>query len=79
MLSLFLRISCKKIISANIKERFKMADKKTDKKVKEILKENELDKVTGGCNPDYVTGTYDPDASKANNSKPKPKSNFWAF
>lgn len=51
-----------------------MADKKIDKKVKEVLKENELDKVTGGCNPDYVTGKYDPSGTK--NSAPKPpKSN----
>ena len=27
---------------------FKMADKKNDKKVNEVLKEQELDKVTGG-------------------------------
>ena len=54
-----------------------MTDKKTDKKVKAVLKEEELGKVTGGCNPDYVTGTYDPtDASESNEPKKKPQSNY---
>ena len=57
-----------------------MTDKKNDKKVKELLKENELEKVTGGCTPDYVTGTYDPtDASESNEPKKKPQSNAFPF
>ena len=57
-----------------------MTDKKTDKKVKAVLKEEELGKVTGGCNPDYVTGTYDPtDASESNESKKKPQLNHPPF
>ena len=68
------------IISTNTKGRFKMTDKKNDKKAKELLKENELEKVTGGCNPDYVTGTHDPtDASDSNEPKKKPQSNYFPF
>ena len=55
-----------------------MADKKASKKVKNILKEKELDKVTGGCNPDYVTGKYDPDAPEPGSNPPAqwhPKTN----
>ena len=40
-----------------------MTDKKTDKKEKEIMTKEELEKVSGGCNPDYVTGKYDPNAA----------------
>ena len=52
-----------------------MADKKTDKKVKEVLKEEELERVTGGCNPDYVTGKYDPNGEPNQGSPKQPKSN----
>ena len=53
-----------------------MTDKKTDKKVKAVLKEEELRKVTGGCNPDYVTGTYRPDEDEpTGSSRRDPKTN----
>ena len=55
-----------------------MTDKKTDQKRKEILKDEALDKVTGGCNPDYVTGTYNPDDPESSPKHPYPKSNsYW--
>ena len=42
-----------------------MTDKKLDKKG--LMTKEELDKVIGGCNPDYVTGKYDPNAANAAN------------
>ena len=51
-----------------------MTDKKTEKKRKEILKDEALDKVTGGCNPDYVTGTYNPDDPEPTPKQPKSNS-----
>lgn len=51
-----------------------MTDKKTDQKRKEILKDEALDKVTGGCNPDYVTGTYNPDDPEPTPKQPKSNS-----
>ena len=42
-----------------------MTDKKLDKKG--LMSKEELDKVIGGCNPDYVTGKYDPNAANAAN------------
>ena len=42
----------------------------------EVLKEEELGKVTGGCNPDYVTGTYRPDEDEPTGSSQRnPKTN----